>query len=82
MQFKFIHEIAEGIKDHRYEDLPDNAPDARKMKEDPIMNIFDFWWLYEYCLYGSTWGFAVALVLFLIAIYTALRLWKDSVNIV
>jgi len=46
------------------------------MKVDPIMNIFDFWWLYEYCLYGSTWGFAVGLLLLLIAIYTTLRLWK------
>jgi hypothetical protein len=76
MQFKFIHEIAEGIKNYRYVERPDNATDAKKIRVTPIMNIFDFWWLYEYCLYGSAWGFAVALVLFLIAIYTALKLWK------
>jgi hypothetical protein len=75
-QFIFIGEITKGIKNYRYTSLPADATAYEKMKANPIMNIFDFWWLYSYFLNRSYTGIIVALVLFFIAIYTALKMWK------
>ena len=77
-QFKFISEMAKGIKDHKYLSLPADAANAEKIKANPIMNMFDFWWLYEYFFYKNYWGIVIALVLFLLAVYTAFKLWKYS----
>ena len=75
-QFKFIYKMATGIKDYRYSKLPNNASKAEKIMASPYMNVFDFWWLYEYFLYGSYWGFIAALLLLLTALYSCSRLCK------
>ena len=77
-QFKFIHEISKGIKDYRYARLPYNASEAEKMRVDPIMNVFDFWWLYNYFIVGTYSGIYIALMLLFIAIFTVVRLWSLS----
>jgi hypothetical protein len=75
-QFKFVYQIASDLKDYRYSPLPENATLIEKIKVYPYMNIFDFWWAYKYFLDGSYSGFIVALLLLLISIYSASRLWK------
>lgn len=77
-QFKFIYSIASKLKDYRYSKPPDNATLSEQVNVSPYMNVFDFWWLYEYFLYGSYLGFIAALLLLLAAIYSGSRLWKLS----
>lgn len=73
-RFKFIREMGRNMEDYKYAELPAKAAYAEKIKADPAMNIFDFWWLYKYFLEGSYSGFISAGSLFLIAILTASRL--------
>jgi 4-amino-4-deoxy-L-arabinose transferase-like glycosyltransferase len=77
-QFKFIYTIARDIKDYRYSPPPDNATSAEKIKANLHMNVFDFWWLYNYFIDRSYSGFIMALLLLLLAIYTATRLRRLS----
>ena len=76
-QFKFIYGIAKEIKDYRYSKPPKDAIFAEKIKIDPCMNVFDFWWLYRYFLDGNYSGFIAALTLLLSAIYIIVRLRKS-----
>ncbi|MDI6801267.1 MAG: hypothetical protein QMD01_04325 [Thermodesulfovibrionales bacterium] len=75
-QFGFILEIAGKIKDYKYLKPPDDVPVVEKIKAQPYYNVFDFWWMYKYFLGGSYSGFTAAFGLFLISIYSAVRLWK------
>ena len=75
-QFVFIRDIAEGMKHYKYSKHPDNAMNNEKFRVDPVLNVFDFWWLYKYFGENSYAGFAVAFTLLLIAILCASRLWK------
>jgi hypothetical protein len=75
-QFRFIYEIAGKIKDYKYLEPPENATLVEKIKTEPIINVFDFWWLYEYFKDGSYYGFISALLLVLLAIYSATKIWK------
>jgi len=77
-QFVFIRDIAKGMKHYKYLKHPNNAPLSDKFRADPVLNIFDFWWLYKYFGEGSYEGFAAAFILFLIALFCASRLWKLS----
>jgi len=77
-QFRFIHDIAREMKNYRYSKLPDNTTLENKFRADPVLNVFDFWWIYHYFVNGSYSGFIVALLLLLIAIYYASRLRKLS----
>jgi hypothetical protein len=77
-QFRFINEIAKGIKNYTYTSSPADATDDEKIKINPIMNVFDFWWLYKYFIDGEYSGFLVATMLLLLAIYSGIRLYKLS----
>jgi hypothetical protein len=77
-QFRFINTIAKGIKNYKNTSLPSDATDDEKIKANPIMNIYDFWWLYNYFLDRSYSGIFVALVLLMLAVSSAIRLWKIS----
>ena len=77
-QFKFIYKMTEEIKDYRYLELPDNAKRSEKTMASPYMNVYDFWWLYNYYTDRSYAGLFAALVLLLLAIYSGLRLLKLS----
>jgi len=48
------------MKDYKYAEVPTESAYAEKIKADPAMNIFDFWWLYKYFLEGSYAGFISA----------------------
>lgn len=74
--FRFVHEIAGKIKEYRYTEPPKNSVLVEKIKVQPWINVFDFWWLYKYFLEGSFWGFIAAIFLFLLAVFSASRLWK------
>lgn len=77
-QFRFIYEIAGKIKDYKYLEPPEDATLVEKIKTDPIINVFDFWWLYKYFKDGSHYGFILALLLVLVAIYSATKIWKTA----
>jgi hypothetical protein len=76
-QTRFIREMMGNLKTYKYREPPDNAPYYEKARAIPAMNVFDFWWLYEYYVDGVRVGFAVAVVLSLCAFYCAVRLWKS-----
>lgn len=80
-QFRFIYKMAEEMKEYRYSKPPENARFVEKIKSDPYMNVFDFWWVHKYFLDGSYSGFIVAISLLLIAIYSATRLWKFAISV-
>jgi len=75
-QFHFIYEIARGIKDYKYMELPDDTTRAEEIMRNQYINNYDFWWLYNYFLDGSYSGIYIALMLLFIAIFAAVRLWK------
>lgn len=59
-RYKFIREMGRNMKDYKYAEVPTESAYAEKIKADPAMNIFDFWWLYKYFLEGSYTGFISA----------------------
>jgi hypothetical protein len=75
-QFHFIHDMTGKIKYYKFHEVQEDAPIHEKLKAAPYMNVFDFWWLYEYYVEGGYSGFLTALILFLTAIYSATRLLK------
>ena len=77
-QFVFIYEIAGEIKDYRYKELSENAAIHEPMETYPSMHVFDFWWVYLYYYFGNYYGFIIAIMLLLIAIFYGSRLWKYS----
>jgi 4-amino-4-deoxy-L-arabinose transferase-like glycosyltransferase len=74
-QFRSVYEIGKGVKDYKYLKPPNNATPDDKYRAHPVFNVFDFWWLYIYFLEDNRSGFSVALLLLLMAIYYASRLW-------
>jgi hypothetical protein len=78
VQFVYIYEIFSNMKDFKYSKPVEGTIVAEKMKAAPFYNVFDFWWLYKYFVDGSYSGFYVALILLILAIYAATRLWKIS----
>jgi len=80
-QFQFIYEIVENMKCFKYSNPMGNATVCEKIHSDPYMNIFDFWWLYNFFLDRSYLGFFVALVLLIIVMYAATKLWRLSCEI-
>jgi hypothetical protein len=77
-QYKFIYQLAKGINDYRYSAPPDDTVTIEKIKKSLSMNIFDFWWLYEYYVYRSYTGFMVAFMLLIIVVFISVRIWKKS----
>jgi hypothetical protein len=65
MRLKEIKRIGTEITNYRYEELPQTATEREKMKADPSMHIFDFWWVYMYFVNRRYVGF-LALAMFLI----------------
>jgi hypothetical protein len=72
----FIREMARGIRDYRYSELPEGAAHEEKIRKSIYMNVFDFWWLYRYFTGGGYSAFYSALVLLLLAGYAAAMLRK------
>jgi len=76
--FRFLHDMPSKMKFYSYSGLPENAGNADILKKELRKNIFDFWWLQNYYVNGSYSGFIAALLLCLISIYYASRVWKLS----
>ncbi|MEM2144437.1 MAG: DNA (cytosine-5-)-methyltransferase [Candidatus Jordarchaeaceae archaeon] len=64
------------IRNYKYSEPPENANIHEKIMADPLLNVFDFWWLYVYFIKGNYYGFVAAFILFACAIVAARRLWK------
>lgn len=75
-QFKFIDEMIWNLKDYKYSELSREASTIEKIKVQPWMNVFDFWWFYMFFIEDSYLGFIVALLLIFISIFSAMRIWK------
>ena len=74
-QLKFICNLTAMATKHNYlrsEIITD------KVKIDPHMIYFDFWWYYRYVLTGSYIGFLQALVLLLLAVCAAVTIFKAA----
>jgi len=72
--FFFIYEIAKRMPIYSYAEPPEDASIYDKLKTVPSYNVFDFWWIHRYFIERSSSGFIIALMLLLIAIYTAVKL--------
>lgn len=75
-QFRFIYKMAGKIEDYKNMDPSKKSMFVETIKVRPWLKVFDFWWLYKYFLEGSFLGFIVAIFLFLLAVFSASRLWK------
>jgi hypothetical protein len=76
MQFKFVREIALNLKKYTYVQPSKETLTAETITSTLEMNVFDFWWLYRYFMEGSYSGFIAALLLLLISMFSATRVWK------
>jgi hypothetical protein len=77
-QFRFIYKMAKDMEDYRDMEASERAAFVERVKEAPYYHIFDFWWLYNYFSDNSYSGFIAAILLLLLAIYTAVKLSKIS----
>lgn len=75
-QFKFIRDMTLHVKEYTYVKPARAASTFKEIKSEPEMNVFDFWWLYRYFMEGSYSGFIAALLLLLISLFSATRVWK------
>lgn len=73
-QFKFITQMAEEIKYYRYTEPPEGITTEKKVKAEPFMHVFDYWWWYQFVIDNSYHGFIVALMLLLTSIFSVLYL--------
>ena len=73
-QFTFMGRMAAQMKDYRYHEPPAEASYREQILAQPWMNVFDFWWLYEYLLEGKVTGLMVALLLLILIIASGYRL--------
>lgn len=74
-QFRFVGEMLHRIGTYKYYRLRADAPFVEKIKADPHMNVFDFWWLYEYLSKGSYSILAVLFILLGSSVWSATRFW-------
>lgn len=74
-QFKFIGEIADNISDYKY--LPNStvATNNSSLHSDPLLNIYDYWWLFKYYTESNSSGFIVVVLLLLLATYSCCRIY-------
>lgn len=75
-RFKIIREMSWNMKDYKYSEPSKEASPEEKAKAALFMHVFDFWWLYMYYVRGPSAPVA-AIVLFLIAVFSASRLCKS-----
>ena len=74
IQLKLIHNIYQNIGTYKYSNISNNAAISKIVLTHPLLNVFDFWWLFEYFTEGSYSGFIVAFILLLIVMYAAIKL--------
>jgi len=73
-QFKFINTMAFNLKNYRYSAPRRNSSLSDNLRGDPSYNVFDYWWLQKYCLYGRYSGFIWAVIFLCSAIFCGTRL--------
>jgi hypothetical protein len=74
-QFRFIQQMAGEIKHYRYKEPSEDSTSEEKVKAEPFMHVFDYWWLYQYVLDGNRAGIFLMIILLSLALYSAARLW-------
>jgi hypothetical protein len=77
-QFRYIIQIAKNIDSYEYKEMPETEEFAENIKHYPLMNVFDFWWAYNYYIYNSNKGIIGSILLLLIVIISGFRLIKLS----
>ena len=77
-QIKEIKRIGTEIKKYRFVELPQNATNLEKIKVLPLMNLFDFWWIYTYYIDRSYKGLILFLVLLIVVGVCGYRMIKIS----
>jgi len=75
-QFRFIYEISGKMKYYKYSENIHDTAAIDRYKLTPGMNVYDFWWLYKYFIYGAYSGFFIAAVLILLVVLSGIRLYK------
>ena len=66
-QFKEIKKIGAEITNYRFVELPQNATNLEEIKAQPLMHMFDFWWVQMYFVHHSYAGFIVLPVFSIVA---------------
>lgn len=79
-QFKFIVEMAKDIDKYQYVKVPERSPLREKIVAEPFMHLYDFWWLHQYFITRRYSGFVIAGILFLVAVFIGIRLFRASGN--
>ena len=77
-QFRYIIQIAKNIDSYEYKEMPETEEFAENIKHYPLMNVFDFWWAYNYYIYNNNKGIIGSILLLLIVIISGFRLIKLS----
>jgi hypothetical protein len=75
-QFKFIRQMIPNLKEYTYTKPTREALTFQEIKSKPVMNVFDFLWLYRYFIDGSYSGVIAALLLLSISLFSATRVWQ------
>ena len=75
-QFKFVHRMIGNLIEYTHVHPSKETLTAEKTKLEPGMYVFDFWWVYMYFIECSYSGFIVALLLLIISMFSATRIWK------
>jgi hypothetical protein len=77
-QIRSIYEIGRRIGNYRHMKLPENTPLVEKIKAYPILNIYDFWWVYLYYIDHNRTGFFIIAVLLGVCTISGFRLMALS----
>ena len=77
-QMKEIKRIGTEIKNYRFVVLPQNATNLEKINAQPLMNLFDFWWIYMFYIDRSYKGFIMLMVFLIVVGVCGYRIIKIS----
>ena len=75
-QFQYVEEIGSQMKNYRYVEQSTDTIWEKKIKLHPIMNLYDFWWIYMYYVKRNYFGFIGLLICMLIVCIAGLRIKK------
>ena len=75
-QFQYIEEIGSEMKTYRYVEPATNTFWGEKIRAHPIINVYDFWWVYMYYVKRSVFGFAGLSICLSIVFISGLRMNK------
>ena len=77
-QFRYIMKIAKNINNYDYKQILKTKELAEEINHYPLMNVYDFWWAYNYYIYKDYKGPIGSIILLFIAMISGFKLVKLS----